>query len=539
MAQRALRQRRACLSRQRRRYVDSGEHEYQIRYRTTRQLGFFADHDELYWNVTGNGWDFAIDHASAAVSLPDAVASEQIKLPAIPEQGSKGVLAWQRDAPSHVTFETTRTLAAKEGLTIVVEFPKGIIVPPTSQQQLAWLLADNTHILIGGSASARSCLSRWLGGRSGATRAAARRCRSTSADGWTPAELRYVEQMAYDDRCFARISSTLRAWCRQISQAEGGLMLRRRAVDRAAVAGCRADAVRRLLGDATELVLAIAARDDRRRTQGPSRAHRTSAQRRLLHTNGGKLGVGVLLALVAIYFVDATAGNLPLHDSNGKTIPSLVLLVFSAFPIVFASLAIGIIKAIVERRRNPATRHFVGDTLKSAGALVLLAIGALIGVPGGWFGFGLAAVLIGVIAVATILLPAPTLSGRKLLDQIAGLRLYLGVAERDSLAQMRTPEMTQKEFERFLPYALALEVEKTWCDRFAAAVGPAAAAAAMTSMAWYQGGSAASFGSFSSGLGDSLSSTISSSASAPGSSSGGGGGGSSGGGGGGGGGGGW
>ncbi|HJT97712.1 MAG TPA: DUF2207 domain-containing protein, partial [Rhodanobacteraceae bacterium] len=46
-----------------------GEYTYVLRYRTTRQLGFFADHDELYWNVTGNGWDFPIDAASATVAL--------------------------------------------------------------------------------------------------------------------------------------------------------------------------------------------------------------------------------------------------------------------------------------------------------------------------------------------------------------------------------------------------------------------------------------------------------------------------------------
>jgi len=100
--------------------------------------------------------------------------------------------------------------------------------------------------------------------------------------------------------------------------------------------------------------------------------------------------------------------------------------------------------------------------------------------------------------------------------------------------------MTVDEFQRFLPYALALDVEKTWADKFAAAVGPAAAAAAASAIGWYQGaGSSAGIGDFTSGLGSSLSSAISSSSTAPGSSSGGGGGGSSGGGGGGGGGGGW
>ena len=129
-----------------------------------------------------------------------------------------------------------------------------------------------------------------------------------------------------------------------------------------------------------------------------------------------------------------------------------------------------------------------------------------------------------------------------LLDRIAGLRLYLGVAERDDLALAKAPPLNADEFQRFLPYALALGVERTWADRFAAAVGPAAVAAAAASMTWYRGHDIArisNFGNFTSGLGSSFSSAISSSSSAPGSSSGSHGGGSSGGGGGGGGGGGW
>ena len=48
-----------------------GEYTYELTYQTDRQLGFFDDHDELYWNATGNGWLFPIDRASATVTLPD------------------------------------------------------------------------------------------------------------------------------------------------------------------------------------------------------------------------------------------------------------------------------------------------------------------------------------------------------------------------------------------------------------------------------------------------------------------------------------
>ena len=69
--------------------LDPGEHTYVFRYRTARQLRFFDDHDELYWNVTGNGWDFSIDRASARVSLPAAAGPAAMKVEAYTgEQGS-------------------------------------------------------------------------------------------------------------------------------------------------------------------------------------------------------------------------------------------------------------------------------------------------------------------------------------------------------------------------------------------------------------------------------------------------------------------
>src|SRR5580704_10254595 len=42
-------------------FLPAGQHSYTLTYRTNRQLGFFADHDELFWNVTGLGWGFPIE----------------------------------------------------------------------------------------------------------------------------------------------------------------------------------------------------------------------------------------------------------------------------------------------------------------------------------------------------------------------------------------------------------------------------------------------------------------------------------------------
>ena len=71
------------------RLLSTGRHEYVIRYRTTRQIGFFADYDELYWNATGTGWTFPIDQAEARITLPEAVPFRQTAFYTGP-QGARG-----------------------------------------------------------------------------------------------------------------------------------------------------------------------------------------------------------------------------------------------------------------------------------------------------------------------------------------------------------------------------------------------------------------------------------------------------------------
>jgi uncharacterized membrane protein len=139
------------------------------------------------------------------------------------------------------------------------------------------------------------------------------------------------------------------------------------------------------------------------------------------------------------------------------------------------------------------------------------------------------------------LLKAPTLAGRKVMDQIEGFKLYLSVAEKDRLNLLNPPEKTPDLFEKYLPFALALDVENAWSEQFSEVLAQAGTEAQPYTPLWYSGSSWDRFNTsrFSDSLGSSFASAISSSSSAPGSSSGSGGGGSSGGGGGGGGGSGW
>ncbi len=143
------------------------------------------------------------------------------------------------------------------------------------------------------------------------------------------------------------------------------------------------------------------------------------------------------------------------------------------------------------------------------------------------------------------LLKAPTLAGAKIYDQIDGFRMFLVTAEKDRLESLNPPEITPEVFERFLPFAIALDCENQWSKRFeaeAAAAGraPGSAYSSYTPI-WYSGSSFSRLGAagFTTALGASMATAAASAAVAPGSSSGSSGGGFSGGGGGGGGGGGW
>jgi hypothetical protein len=60
----------------------------------------------------------------------------------------------------------------------------------------------------------------------------------------------------------------------------------------------------------------------------------------------------------------------------------------------------------------------------------------------------------------------PTKAGRKMMDAIEGFRMYLGVAEEDRLQAFYPPQKTPELFERYLPYAVALDVENAWAKRF-------------------------------------------------------------------------
>ena len=117
-----------------------------IRYRVANALRFFDEHDELYWNVTGDEWDVPIEAASALVRLPDGVSG--VRATAFRgAYGSTEQSAVALDADG-VRVATTDGLGMREGLTLVVGWNPGIVHRPTAVERTVSVVYSNVPLVI-------------------------------------------------------------------------------------------------------------------------------------------------------------------------------------------------------------------------------------------------------------------------------------------------------------------------------------------------------------------------------------------------------
>ena len=523
------------------RVIPRGQHTYVIRYRTTRQIGFFGDYDELYWNVTGTGWVFPIDMAETRINLPEQVPFRQTAVYTGP-QGARGKDATViQQQPGRIVFRTTRPLPAHNGLTVAAAWQKGVVEPPTSAQLARYWFEDNRAFvvaMIGLLLLLAYYALAWL--RVGRDPPVGTIIPLFGPpEGMSPAAARYVTEMSFDNTCFTAAIINLGVNGRlRIVESDDKTTIEKRGGKTAipqeedvVLARLFASKDKVLLDQANHVPLG-------RAKKGLEETLEKNYLGKLFTNNYGWSGVGFgLLVLIVLAVLIAAASN---HQNN--IIGTLALASLFGLPFVMAGAAM-IFYGTQQVRRN-------------AGFIVFGAILVALAVAGGMFAMwynvpGVANLyLLGavfacgaVVGIGFPLLKAPSRSGRKIMDQIEGFREYLGVAEEDRLNALNPPEKTPELFEKFLPYAVALDCQNAWAAKFAGVLAAAGTAAAAT--AWYVGSRDWSSDpvSFANHLSSDLSSTISSSSTAPGSSGGGSGGssggGSSGGGGGGGGGGGW
>ncbi len=458
-------------------FLADGSHVYQLTYEVKNQVRYFDGYDEVYWNVTGSYWAFPILHARAEVLLPGGAGAIQRAGYTGSQGESQSDYQYQYTNGAHI-FETTSRLGVHEGLTVAVGFEKGIVDPPTFADARAewWALNASRIVLL----SAFLLISfyfifAWLRvGRDPVKGPVF--ARYEPPEGYSPAAVHHV--------------------------------FHRGVKGHDALIGA-------LMGLATQGRINIDV-DSNKETK-------------ISHLVGndilpvGKIENDLVESLCSV------GESFKFGDKYNATFTG----VYSLFK-----------NRLAKEYGEPYfrwNRGFLVAAIVVSGLAVLLAANLSVE----WSNFHSAGVgaLIIVAILASYFLPAPTPIGQQVRTEIEGFRLYLKTAEALQLnavdvASDAPPPMTVERYERFLPFAVALGVEKPWTTHFEKLM-PREAAEYQPHWGSYGGHRGNSLGALNRALVSGISSGVTSALPQSSSSSGSGGGGSSGGGGGGGGGGGW
>ncbi len=113
-----------------------------LHYRATNGLRFFEDHDELYWNITGDEWDVPIEAVAAEIALPSLVTGVR----AIAFDGAYGSTSQNAEVSidgATVSVAMATPLGFHEGVTAVVGWDKGVVTEPSSVERAAGFFASN------------------------------------------------------------------------------------------------------------------------------------------------------------------------------------------------------------------------------------------------------------------------------------------------------------------------------------------------------------------------------------------------------------
>jgi uncharacterized membrane protein YgcG len=468
--------------------VAPGDHVYVFRYSTGRQVRWFDGKPELNWNVTGNFWDFPIADATYRLELVDG--ARPLRFTAFTGRLGAHGRDWRGgiDGNGVLAVETTRTLAPGEGLTVVAALPNSAVDPISPQQALWYELNDNRHWILSGigfAAVAIYYLLTWRAVGRDPPRGIVIPLFHPPA-GVSPALANYIDNWGFGrDKWRAFTAAALSLAVRGLisfDQGDDKLILKPKngtakagalpVGERAVFDWVKAQGLSAVIDKAHGAAVAAVGT---KFTSGIEAESKNKFFRRNLGyaIAGLAMTVAVVVGVLVIgglqdedisvlvvtlfggFFLGVVATPVAMAFLGRERSPVAVRLVMSlAVVIILASISINLVGTLSPDR--------IAAALPSAESFILAYP----------FSFVLVAAFAALNGLFFYLLRAPTVLGRPVMDQLAGLRLYLTTAEADRM-NMQAPEITAAHFEALLPYAVALHVEKPWSDAFAAALARA------------------------------------------------------------------
>ena len=397
-----------------------------LHYRVLDALRFFQDHDELYWNVTGNEWQDPIELVTAHLELPAGVTG----LHAIAYTGvnnSRTEDARIEISDNIVDIRSTRRLGYRQGLTAVVGFDKGFVHPPSGSVKLMRFLQSNSPLLIPVIAFFVMLWLWWTRGRDPQRQAIS--VQYEPPDKLTPGE---CGTLVDNEAAMRDITATL------VDLAvKGYLTIEQKEESHLLGLTHSKDYIFHMKKTPTEWAAA--------------RSHEQEMLSALFDAGASP---------------DVNLSDLQNHFYT--RLPAIRDRIFSAL----------MKDGYYLHRPDTVKQGYIGAGLVIGGLLVFGGVGYFqnaTGIAAGsWILAGIASGL--VICIFGWFMSARTVTGARALEKVLGFEEFLGRVEKDQIERLeKTPEL----FEKYLPYAMALRVEKKWVQAFSGI--------ALQPPQWYQG----------------------------------------------------
>ncbi|NTW22274.1 DUF2207 domain-containing protein [Candidatus Falkowbacteria bacterium] len=385
----------------------TGLKTYRIRYRVAGAINYFDDHDELYWNVTGNDWQVPIALASAKISVAGAASSSLLSTYCYyGKAGSKDKCGSALDLSGEPSASySSAGLQAGQGMTAVIGFPKGLVsyieqVPGAESKPLAILgILVVIYVILNILAPIVAFVVMY------------RRWRRFGRDPKVGTIIPQYDAPANISPSLVGVivddATTMDAYSGEIINLaiKGYLKINR-----------LQSTVLFVTNEDFELV--------RLKSEDAGLKKYQQSLMQMLFKGGDSVKLSSL-ANKRVSEIDALD-----KEVNEEVV------------------ALGFFPANPEKVRN----NYMG-----IGGLMLL--GVFIGL------FGLFPAGIIVMAFGYFM-PVKTLAGVEAKEHLLGLKMYLSVAEKDRLEFHNAPEKDPAQFEKLLPYAIALDVTEQWAKKF-------------------------------------------------------------------------
>jgi len=394
-----------------------GKKVYVIKYKVKGVINYFSDYDELYWNITGNDWSVPIKKVSAYVHLPSVSLPDDLRFKCFVGSAGSNKSCASTQTLSGEIFFSANNLQAREGLTIVAGWPKGLVYEPQWWEVWRNRIADN-YILLLPLLVLFVMLWLWNSrGRDPKGRGVIIP-RYSPPSSLTPAEVGTIIDERVDRMDISAIIIDLAV--------RGYIKITR--IEKKTFWGKNIDYRLEQLRPADDSL----------------KDFETILLEGLFQD---KTDVASYIGAKPHYPVVNLSD---LKEKFHKTVDKIRKKLYSD-----VSLAGYFTK-------NPKSVRVVYKTISG--------IFLVIGFPAGIF-FGplslLAFPLSGVIVlIFSLFMPQKTKKGVKSYEHILGLKEYLSVAEKDRIKFHNAPEKNPKLFEKLLPYAMVLKVEREWAEQF-------------------------------------------------------------------------